>query len=312
MKFIIRKTGMLLLIFLGITFLSFGLTFLSPSDPAEIKLSRRGVMPTEELLEQTREEMGLNRPLPVRYGDWVLHMLQGDMGVSIKSGKPVVEELKKALPNTIQITVCATIVVMLLSIPLGILCARYKDSFFDYAVRILTYMLASLPSFFLALICLYIFSVKLGWFQVITSKDANGYVMPVMVLSIGLSAWYIRQVRTVVLEEMSKDYITGSRARGVPESRIFFSHILKNAILPILTLLGISFANMLAGTTIVENIFSSKGLGNLAMEAITARDYPVIQGYVLWMAIIFLLVNFAVDLSYGLVDPRIRHGQKEI
>lgn len=300
----------MILIFLGITFLSFCLTYLAPSDAAEIKLNKTGVPPTEELLEQTREEMGLNRPLLVRYGDWLMDMLHGDMGISVRNGKPVMSELKKALPETIVLTAAAMALVMVISIPLGILCARFKNGFFDITVRFITYLFASLPSFFLALVCLYVFSVKLGWFNVIASKSARGIVMPVMVLALSLSAWYIRQVRTIVLDELSKGYIAGSRARGVPERKILFSHVLKNAMLPIMTLLGVSLASMLGGTTIVENIFSWPGLGKLAMDAISARDYPVIQGYVVWMALIFLLVNFLVDLSYGIIDPRVRAGKE--
>lgn len=310
-KYLLQKAGMLVLIFLGITFLSFCLTYLSPSDPAEIKLNKTGVAPTAELLEQTREEMGLNRPMLIRYGDWLFDMLRGDMGESIRNGKPVVSELKKALPSTVFLTVVSMTVVMLISIPLGILCARFKNGILDIIVRFVTYLFASLPSFFLALVCLYVFSVKLGWFQVIASKSKAGIVMPVMVLSLSLSAWYIRQVRTIVLEELSRGYIAGSRARGVPERQILFSHVLKNAMLPIMTLIGVSLASMLGGTTIVENIFSWPGLGKLAMDAISARDYPVIQGYVVWLALIFLFVNFLVELSYGFIDPRVRKREED-
>ena len=176
----------------------------------------------------------------------------------------------------------------------------------------MTYLFASLPSFFLALMALYFFSVQLGWLPVIASKNGGkGLVMPVLVLALSLSSWYIRQVRTIVLEELSKGYIAGSRARGVPEWKILFSHVLKNAMLPVMTLFGLSLASMLGGTTIVENIFSWPGLGKLAMDAISARDYPVIQGYVVWLAVVFLLVNFLVDLSYGMIDPRVRKGQVE-
>lgn len=309
-RYLLKKIGTLVLIFVGITFLSFCLTYLSPSDPAEIKLNKTGVAPTEELLEQTREEMGLNRPLLVRYTDWMLEFLQGDMGDSIRTDRPVSLELKQAIPQTALLTFVSMLVVMLLSVPIGILCARFKDSIFDNVVRGLTYLFASLPNFFLALIILYVFSVKLHVLPVIASRDAKGIIMPVMVLSLSLSAWYIRQVRTIVLGELSKGYIVGARARGVPEREILFSHVLKNSLLPILTLMGISLATMLGGTTIVENIFSWQGLGKLAMDSITARDYPVIQGYVVFMALVFLLVNFLVELCYGLIDPRIRKGQE--
>ncbi|MCI8465618.1 MAG: ABC transporter permease [Lachnospiraceae bacterium] len=311
-KFILKKLGLFIFVFLGITFLSFGLTYLAPSDPAEIQLNKTGVVPTEELLERTREEMGLNRPLLVRYGEWLFGMFQGDMGDSLRNGKPVAEELAKALPKTLLLAAVSMAVVITLSIPVGILCARLKNRAFDLAVRFVTYLFASLPSFFLSLAALYFFSVQLGWLPVIASRSgAKGLIMPVLVLALSLSSWYIRQVRAIVLEELSKGYLVGSRARGIPEWRILFFHVLKNSMLPIMTLLGLSLASMLGGTTIVENIFSWPGLGKLAMDAISARDYPVIQGYVVWLALIFLLVNFLVDLSYGLLDPRVRKGQVE-
>ena len=311
LKFLMRKIGMLILILVGITFLSFCLTYLSPSDPAEIKLNKTGVAPTEELLEQTREEMGLNRPLLVQYGDWLGDLLNGDLGTSLRTDRPVSTELKKAIPQTIILTVVSMLAVILISVPVGILCARHKDGIFDCTVRYLTYLFASLPNFFLALIILYIFSVRLHLLPVIASKDAKGIIMPAMVLALSLSAWYIRQVRTIVLDELAKGYVAGARARGVPEYQILFCHVLKNALMPILTLVGVSLAGMLGGTTIVENIFSWQGLGKLAMDSITARDYPVIQGYVVFMALVFLLVNFLVELSYGLVDKRVRSGQEE-
>lgn len=307
-----KKTGQLLLIFLGITFLSFCLTWLAPSDPAEIKLNKTGVAPTEELLEKTREEMGLNRPLPVQYADWLKGILEGDMGTSLRNGKPVADELWKALPKTLILAVFSMAVVTLLSVPLGIGCARFQDSLFDRVVRFATYLLASMPSFFLALLILYFFSVKLGWLSVIASKNgARGYIMPILVLALSLSSWYIRQVRVIVLDELAKGYVAGEKARGVPESQILFRHVLKNCMLPLLTLLGISFAGMLGGTTIVENIFSLQGLGKMAMDAISARDYPVIQAYVVWLAMIFLGINFLIDLSYGMIDPRVRAGQEK-
>lgn len=310
-KYSINKTGQLILIFLGITFLSFCLTYLAPSDPAEIQLNKTGVAPTEELLEKTREEMGLNRPFPVQYADWLKGILSGDMGTSLRNGKPVLDELRKALPVTLILTFFSMLVVTVLSVPLGIVCARFQDSFLDRTVRFITYLLASLPSFFLALLFLYLFSVKLRWFPVIASKNGSkGYIMPVLVLALSLSSWYIRQVRVVVLDELAKGYVAGERARGVPEWQILFRHVLKNCMLPLLTLLGISFAGMLGGTTIVENIFSLQGLGKMAMDAISARDYPVIQAYVVWLALIFLAINFLIDLSYGWIDPRVRAGQE--
>ena len=222
LKFLLKKAGTLALVFLGITFLSFCLTYLAPSDAAQIQLNKTGVAPTEELLEQTREEMGLNRPLLVRYGDWLIHVLRGDMGTSLRNESPVAEELLDALPYTAALTAVSMAAVLLISVSVGILCAWKKDGFLDGAVRLVTYLFASLPSFFLALVILYLFSVRLGWLPVIGSGGPAGIVMPALVLSLSMSAWYIRQVRGIVLGELSKGYVTGARARGVPERQILF------------------------------------------------------------------------------------------
>ena len=311
LKYISGKIVILAALLIGITFVSFSLSYLSPSDPAEIKLNKTGVAPTAEMLERTREEMGLNRPMPVQYVSWLRGILRGDMGISLRSGHPVAAELEKALPKTLVLTVVSMVMVMAFSVPVGVLCARYKDRGFDYIVRLLTFIFASIPSFFLALLFLYVLCVRLGWFTVIASKGLTGMMMPACVLAAGLSAWYIRQVRAIVLEELGKAYVLGARARGVTERSILFRHVLGNSLLPILTLVGITLAGLLGGATIVENIFSWPGLGKLAIEAISARDYPMIQGYVLWMAAIFLTVNFLVDLSYGWLDPRIRRKRGE-
>ena len=184
LKFLLKKAGTLALVFLGITFLSFCLTYLAPSDAAQIQLNKTGVAPTEELLEQTREEMGLNRPLLVRYGDWLIHVLRGDMGTSLRNESPVAEELLDALPYTAALTAVSMAAVLLISVPVGILCAWKKDGFLDGAVRLVTYLFASLPSFFLALVILYLFSVRLGWLPVIGSGGPAGIVMPALVLSL--------------------------------------------------------------------------------------------------------------------------------
>lgn len=311
-KTIIKKTLMLLETLILITFLSFCLSYLSPSDPAEIKFSKMGIAPTNEMLETMRAEMGLDKPMLVQYGTWLKGMLSGDMGTSYKSNRPVMDDLLKALPNTISLTLISMLLMIIISIPAGVLCAKHKDGIFDNIMRFVTYLFASLPSFVLALLFLLLFCVHLGWFGISPEKNLKGLFMPAMVLSLSLSAWYIRQVRSIILEELSKEYVIGSRARGVKESSILFRHVLKNSLLPIVTLIGNSFAMLLGGATIVENIFSWPGLGRLAVEAIAVRDYPVIQAYVVWMSIIFMLVNYLVDLSYQWIDPRIRTHNEEL
>ena len=309
---VLKKIGSFLIILLGITFLSFLLSYLSPSDPVEIMMKKKGNMVSEEVIERKREELGLNQPLVVQYVNWLKGIVKGDFGTSYKSNKPVLQEIQKCLPYTIKLTLLSMFLTIVISTPLGVLCARYKDGWLDNLLRFVTYLFSSLPSFFLALVLMYCFALKLKWFPVIAKGSTGGIVMPALVLSLTLAAWYIRQVRAIVLGELEKEYIDGLLARGVSETKIMFGHVLRNCLMPLVTLVGISFGTMLGGSTIVESIFTWPGVGKMAVDSITSRDYPVIQGYVVWMALIFLFINALVEISYSLLDPRLRKGREEI
>ena len=297
-----------LILLVGITFLSFLLSWLSPGDAAERMLKKSGMMVTEEQLEAKREELGIDQPLLVQYKNWLVKLCKGDLGTSYKSKKEVVQELAKNLPYTAALTAVAMILVILISLPVGILCAQHRNGLFDNIWRGVTYLFSSLPSFFVALLLMYVLALKLGLLPVIATRNWKGILMPALVLALTLSAWYIRQVRAIVLKELSKGYIDGLKSRGISRRKILFGHVLKNSMLPLVTLFGISIGNMMGGTTIVESIFSWPGVGKMAVDAINYRDYPVIQGYVVWMALIFLVINFAVDASYKFFDPRVRKG----
>ena len=297
-----------LILLVGITFLSFLLSWLSPGDAAERMLKKSGMMVTEEQLEAKREELGIDQPLLVQYKNWLVKLCKGDLGTSYKSKKEVVQELAKNLPYTAALTAVAMILVILISLPVGILCAQHRNGLFDNIWRGVTYLFSSLPSFFVALLLMYVLALKLGLLPVIATRNWKGILMPALVLALTLSAWYIRQVRAIVLKELSKGYIDGLKSRGISRRKILFGHVLKNSMLPLVTLFGISIGNMMGGTTIVESIVSWPGVGKMAVDAINYRDYPVIQGYVVWMALIFLVINFAVDASYQFFDPRVRKG----
>ena len=297
-----------LILLVGITFLSFLLSWLSPGDAAERMLKKSGMMVTEEQLEAKREELGIDQPLLVQYKNWLVKLCKGDLGTSYKSKKEVVQELAKNLPYTAALTAVAMLLVILISLPVGILCAQHRNGLFDNIWRGVTYLFSSLPSFFVALLLMYVLALKLGLLPVIATRNWKGILMPALVLALTLSAWYIRQVRAIVLKELSKGYIDGLKSRGISRRKILFGHVLKNSMLPLVTLFGISIGNMMGGTTIVESIFSWPGVGKMAVDAINYRDYPVIQCYVVWMALIFLVINFAVDASYQFFDPRVRKG----
>lgn len=309
-KKLLLVIGKAMILIIGITFLSFLLVYHSPGDPATVALKKSGMRVSEEALELKREELGLNDPFLVQYGRWFNSFFHGNLGDSYKTGKPVAEELYKTIPATLLLTVTALALTMLLSFPIGVLCAKYQDGWFDNAVRFATYLLASIPSFFLALMLMYGLSMKLKLLPVIGSVSVKGIIMPSLVLALTLSAWYIRQIRGIVLGELEKEYVIGLKSRGVAKNRILFCHVLKNCMLPIITLLGMSFGTLLGGSAIVETIFSWPGVGRLAVTSIGARDYPVIQAYVVWMALIYLLINTAVELLCQLLDPRVRKEKK--
>ena len=274
--------GKTILLLIGITFLSFLLVYHSPGDPAMVALKKSGMRVSEKALELKREELGLNDPFAVQYGRWLNEFFHGDLGESYKTGKAVAGELKKTIP------------------------AKYKDRGFDNMIRFVTYFLSSLPSFFLALLMMYVLSMKLQLLPVIGSVSGKGIIMPALVLALTLSAWYIRQIRGIVLQELEQEYVDGLKSRGASENRILFFHVLKNCMLPIVTLLGMSFGTLLGGSAIVETIFSWPGVGRLAVTSISARDYPVIQAYVVWMAMIYLLINAAVEFLCQILVPRVR------
>ena len=236
-------------------------------------------------------------------------MLRGDMGTSYVSGRDVLQTFVSKLPATLMLTalsVCATVVI---SIPLGILAAVRHGRAADYFLRCFSFVGNSLPNFFVSLLLIYLFAIRLGWFPVISGGvSLQSVALPALTLAIAMSAKYLRQVRATVLDELSKDYVLGARARGVKFSTTLIRSVMKASLVTIITLLTLSIGSLLGGTAIVESIFMWDGVGKLAVDAINMRDYPIIQAYVMWMAIIYVVVNLITDLSYHFLDPRIRLG----
>lgn len=305
-SYIVKRLGQLVMVLLGVTFLTFFVTSLAPSDAAEMKYLAMGTTPTPELLAQTREEMGLDDPFLLRYVNWLADVLHGDFGISYKFGDSVFEQLGKKLPGTLKLAGVSLIVMLVTAFPLGILSALKKNRLVDYLIRFFSFMGISMPNFWLALILIYIMAVQFGWFRVVSTNDLKGMVLPVMTLTIPMVSTYIRHIRSAVLEELSEGYIIGARARGLSERRIIFCHVIPNALLTLINLIGLSVGHLLGGAAIVESIFSWHGIGSMVVDAISVRDYPLIQGYVIWMAIIFVTVNLLVDITCHLLDPRIR------
>ena len=292
-------------VFFGITVLSFTLIHLAPSDPVSVRLSLGGIAVDPVTAAQMRTEMGLDRPLPIQYGDWLIRFLHGDMGISYRSDRPVAAMLLQALPYTLAIAASAMLLTLLISLPLGIAIAAYRNSALDCIVRFLTFIGNAVPSFIVGILLMFLFSYQLGWIPVLAGNSPVGMVLPTAALALIMSARYIRQIRAATLDELAKDYIIGLRARGITERRILFGNVLKNIMGIVITLTAISVGSLLGGVVIIETLFNRPGVGSLLMTAINSRDYPVIQAAVVWMVLAYFVVNLLADLSYRRFNPRV-------
>lgn len=307
-NYVVRRFLQLIPVLLGITFLSFALMRMAGSDAITELYGDKGAV-AQEIIDERRAELGLDKPFLSQYCSWLGGMLTGDMGTSYVSGKEVFPTFASKLPATLLLTVLSIILTVVISIPLGVLAAVNHDQIVDYILRFLSFVGNSLPNFFVALLLMQFLSIKLNLLPVISNGTTlRGAVMPTLTLAIAMSAKYMRQVRTTVLEELNKDYVLGAKARGVRGSVILWGSVIKSSMLTIITLLALSIGSLLGGTAIIESIFMWDGVGKLAVDAITMRDYPLIQAYVVWMAMIYVLVNLITDLLYHVLDPRIRLG----
>ena len=306
-----RKIGYRLahifLVLLGVSFLSFLLMYVSPGDPVRAMYAVSGSIPSEEVLEQTREELGLNDPFFIQYGNWISNCLRGDFGTSYSKGEAVATLLMERVMPTIQLALLSLVIMVLVAVPIGVYSALRQNSILDYLLRGTTFISISMPNFWVGLLLLYVVAMKLGWLPVVSNQmNFQRLILPAVTLAIAMAGKYARQVRAAILEELRQDYVAGARARGLSERCVLWCYVLPNAVLPLITMLGLSLGSLLGGTAVVEVIFSYPALGSLAISAITSRDYPLIQGYVLWIALIYMAVNLVVDLSYNRLDPRLR------
>ena len=305
-KYIFKRLLYLFPVLFGITFLTFALTYFSPGDPAVLMLNATGVTPSPELVEKVRGELGLDRPFLLQYFSWLSGVIRGDFGISYKYNKPVLDLIFETLPATFKLAVVSMFLMLLIALPLGILSALYKNKLADYVIRTVSFFGISMPGFWVGLLLMYIFSLKLKILPVMGDSGWTSIILPSATLTVAMASKYTRQLRASILEEISQNYVVGARSRGIGKWCILLKHVLKCSLLSIITLLGLSLGSLLGGTAIVETIFSWPGVGKLAVEGIFTRDYPLIQGYVVWMTLIYVFVNLAVDISYYILDPRIR------
>ena len=303
---IVRRVLQFIPVLLGITFLAFLLIYFSPSDPVSVRMSAGGISVSPEIMESMRRSMGLDRPLFVQYGDWLWNILHGNMGKSYITDADVLDQILKALPYTLKMAGASLLLTLCISIPVGILTAAMQNSKFDYVVRVMAFVGNALPNFIIALCLMFIFSYRLGWIPVLATTKPIGLVLPALTLALVMSSRYIRQIRAAMLDELSKGYVVGLRSRGLSETTILYKNVLKNIMVTVITLTGISLGSLLGGTVIVETVFTWPGLGSLIMEGISQRDYPVVQAVIVWMASAFMVVNLLTDISYTVFNPKIK------
>ena len=311
-RYIAKRLLQLIPILLGITLFSFLLMNTGTADVIDVMENNTGSVLSEEEKNALREELGLDRPLLLQYVIWLGKTVRGDMGESFVSGQPVSAMFVSKLPATIGLMITSILLTVFLSVPLGILSAVRQNRITDYLIRFFSFIGNSLPNFFVSLLLIWFFSLKLKLLPVMGNNAGwKSVILPTLTLALSMASRYTRQVRATVLEELNKDYVQGARARGISEKRILYFSVLRASMLTIATLLALSIGSLLGGTAIVESIFMWDGVGKMAVDAITMRDYPVIQVYVIWMAVIYVCVNLFTDMIYHYLDPRIRLGRED-
>jgi ABC-type dipeptide/oligopeptide/nickel transport system permease component len=306
-----RRVLYLVPIWLGLSLLAFILGNLAPGDPVRSYFQRtKGRPPTETELAQMRAEFGLDGSLPERFLDWLLGAVQGDFGISFSTGRPVLGELLSRFPATLQLAGAAMLVALAIGVPVGIVAALYRNRLADQALRVASLVGASLPGFFLAYLLIMLFSLQLGLLPTLGYGDLQHLIMPALALGLAESAILARLMRSSLLEVLDENYVRTARAKGLPEYRIIGRHGVTNSLNPVVTEAAMSFAALLAFSVIIETIFVWPGIGRLLLEAITQRDYPMIQGFVVFAGTVFVLINLMVDLIYRWLDPRVTLGEE--
>ena len=310
-QFVLIRILSLFPLWIGISVLAFVLSNLAPGDPATVIAHRLSdVPPSEEQIASIRREYHLDDPMPVRYARWLGGAARGDLGRSYRTKEPVFNELAAHFPATLQLACVALVIALVIALPLGVLAAVRRGSWLDHGARVGALLGASLPSYWLGYLLILIFALGTGWLPVAGREGAVTAVLPALTLGLGTAATLARLTRSSLLEVLGEDFIRTARAKGLSERAVVWRHALRGALIPVLTVTGIAFGHLLGGAVIVESIFAWPGIGNLLVNSIYDRDYPMIQGFVLFMGTVFTLLSLVADLSYLWIDPRIRLAKK--
>lgn len=307
--YILRRLLGTIPLLLGISFLAFIIIQLSPSDPAEVAVRVNEIVPTDEVLVLTRENLGLNKPFLTRYADWMCAVAHGDLGRRYVDNKPVAQELARALPPTLWLALTATCFMALCSVAMAVVCARHEGRAIDYLLRGVIFLGTAIPNFWAGLLLMWLFSVKLNWLPTSGMQEPSSVVLPAITLSLSYIATYARLLRNSMVQNKQRNFVLYARARGLRPG-VIWRHIFRNSLQSTLTGLGMSLPKLVAGTFVVETIFAWPGLGWLCVTAIFNRDFPVIQAYVLLMAVLFVGCNLLVDILCAAIDPRLRAGRQ--
>ncbi len=307
-KNLVRRLGQMILALLGISFISFCLVMLAPGDVARQMIAgNQEIMVSQAEVDALKAELGLDQPFFFQYISWLGRAVQGNFGNSFMMKRPVLDVVLASLPATVVLAASSSAFMLIFALPLGIYAAVKQNTWFDYLVRGFSFIGMSVPNFWMGLMLLWIFGLQLGWFPILGGEvSLENMALPTVTLGIAMASKYIRQVRVAILEELNQDYVTGARSLGMSETYILWREVLPNALLPLVTLFGLSLGSLLGGAAVVETVFSWPGLGYTAVQAITYRDFQLIQAIVLWIASMYMIINLLVDISYAYFDPRLR------
>ena len=304
-NYLLRRVFTSLLVLIGVSVFTFLMLHLVPGDPVHALAGK--MISSPEKLEEMRHEMGLDKPLPVQYFDYMRKVLHGDFGTSLKNKRPVLESIMEQLPATFRLTVAALTFSTIFGLLFGAIGAFSRRSALDESFSILSIIGISIPPFFLALLLILLFSIRLNWLpSTAKTSDPRSIIMPAVTLGIGEAAWLARLVRSSILDELGKNYQWTARAKGAAERSVLWRHVLRNSLIPIITAVGLQFVYLMAGSVLVESIFARQGIGRLALTAIQNRDFPLVQGTVTIISVIYVIVNTVTDILFAVVDPRVR------
>jgi peptide/nickel transport system permease protein len=303
-KYVLRRVLMCGPILLGLTIIVFAMVHLLPGDPAQVILAQSGATPAA--VAKLRSQLGLDLPLPVQYGSYMRNLAHGNMGDSLFTYRPVTEIIRQNAGPTLQLAAAAILVALALGTLLGVLAAVYKDSWIDNTAMLLAVVGVSMPGFWLALLLILLFSVSLGWLPSGGQGTFKQLILPTAVLGFNSTAVIARLVRSSMLEVLRMEYVNAARAKGLMERTVVIRHALRNALIPVITVAGLQFGFLLGGTVVTETVFARQGLGRVAVDAILYKDLPVVQGIILFVAVVYMLINLFVDVCYAYIDPRIR------